>query len=329
LYRRAYAAKEAGLKKGWLRHTIWDALVFGKVAQKVGLDRCRIIITGSAPIAPHVLDFLRIVFSCVVVEGYGQTETCAGSNVVHVDDYSTGHVGGPLPCNEIRLESVPEMNYLVTDTEHAGKPCAGRGEICFHGPNMFNGYYKMPDKTKEAKDDDNWVHSGDIGLWTTKGQLKIIDRKKNIFKLAQGEYIAPEKIENVYGKAPFVAQSFVYGDSYQSVLVAIVVPDFDAMKDWLRTNNISGSHEELCRNDKVKQAVLADMNKVGKEAKFTGLEYAKDVTLIAKPFTPDDLLTPTFKLKRNEAKDYFQDAIDKMYEKVGGVAGKQVKQGSH
>jgi long-chain acyl-CoA synthetase len=90
---------------------------------------------------------------------------------------------------------------------------------------VFKGYFKNPERTKEAFSEDGWLNSGDVALSLPNGAIKIIDRAKNIFKLSQGEYIAPEKLENIYAQCPIIQQIFVYGDSLQHCLVAIIVPD--------------------------------------------------------------------------------------------------------
>lgn len=171
---------------------------------------------------------------------------------------------------------------------------------------------------KEVIDVDGWLHTGDIGLWLPGGRLKIIDRKKNIFKLAQGEYIAPEKIENVYAKCQFVAQCFVYGDSFKSCLVAIVAVDPNVLKEWAASEGIKYEDlRQLCNNPRVRSAVLADMDAIGKEAQLRGFEFAKAVTLVPEPFTVDNgLLTPTFKIKRPQAKAHFAEAISNMYSEL-------------
>eukprot|EP00735_Rhodelphis_limneticus_P008670 TRINITY_DN2186_c0_g1::TRINITY_DN2186_c0_g1_i1::g.12866::m.12866 TRINITY_DN2186_c0_g1::TRINITY_DN2186_c0_g1_i1::g.12866 ORF type:complete len:815 (+),score=275.02,sp/Q8LPS1/LACS6_ARATH/43.33/5e-176,AMP-binding/PF00501.23/1.9e-90,AMP-binding_C/PF13193.1/0.024,DUF2946/PF11162.3/0.2 TRINITY_DN2186_c0_g1_i1:48-2492(+) len=330
LFDMAVAAKVEGLKKGYLDHPLWDALIFNGIASKVGLDRCRILVSGSAPIAPHVMEFLRICFKCSVMEGYGQTEVAAAATLTHPDDLTTGHVGGPLPACEIKLADVEEMGYLSTDTKHTdGTACRGRGEICFRGPTVFQGYYKMADKTAEAVDSDGWLHSGDIGIWLPTGQLRIVDRKKNIFKLSQGEYVAAEKIENIYQKSTYVAQIFVYGDSYQSCLVAVVVPEEPALKKWAQDNGKPTDIKTLCGMKEVKQMMMADMKRVATEFKLFGFEQARDIHLAPEPFTVENnLLTPTFKLKRNEAKAEYTDIINAMYEGLGEkVGGKTIRQG--
>jgi long-chain acyl-CoA synthetase len=316
LFNMALEAKAAGLKQGKLTHPVWDKLVFHKVKAKVGLDRVKLMTTGSAPLSAEVFTFLRSVFGVPVMEGYGQTETAAASCVTDPRDQALGSVGGPLPVNDCKLVDVPDMLYLSTDRDHNGLPCLGRGEICFRGPNTFKGYYKMPDKTAEALDKEGWVHTGDIGLWTTDGKIKIIDRKKNIFKLSQGEYVAAEKIELLNQKSPLIMQNFIYGDALQDCLVSIVTLDPDAVPLWAKQNGVSGSLEELSKNPKLKAAVLADIKKIHQKEKLAGFELVKDVHLEPVAWTPEDLLTPTFKLKRKPCEDKYKPQIDAMYAEI-------------
>jgi len=324
LFEKALAAKTEGLKNGVSTHPLWDKLIFNKLRQSLGWERLRIMITGSAPVAAHVLDLMRsILCDGILLEGYGQTETSSAATVTTVDDFTAGHVGPPIPCCEIKLVDVPEMGYLHTDTWHGGDPlkggggglpCEGRGEICFRGPHVFKGYYKLPEATADAMDEEGWLHSGDIGLWTTKGQLMIIDRKKNIFKLSQGEYVAPEKIENVLCRSSLIMQAFVYGDSLQSHLVAVVVPDPEEAQSWAQQQGIQVSFEELCKREDFCQAVLADASKVGKEASLAGFEMIKSLYVEKDPFTVEEgLLTPTLKLKRQQAKDKYLQKIQELY----------------
>lgn len=188
LFDKGVAVKTHNLiTRGDLKHGFYDRLLFRKIAMGLGLDHLRILVSGSAPLSTTVMNFYRILLGCPVVEGYGQTEGAAATSVSMPDDMMTaGHVGIPSAAAEIVLVDVPEMGYLHTDTDHKGQPCQGRGEIWVRGPLVFKGYYKEPEKTRETVDEEGWLHSGDIGLWTEQGQLQIIDRKKNIFKLSQG-----------------------------------------------------------------------------------------------------------------------------------------------
>lgn len=305
----AYRRKEAELTKGIVRRdSIWDRLVFSKVQASLG-GCVRLMLIGAAPVSPTVLTFVRTAMGCQFYEGYGQTECTAGCTLTMPGDWTAGHVGAPLPCNSVKLVDVPEMNYLAAN---------GEGEVCVKGANVFKGYLKDPEKTKETIDEDGWVHTGDIGKWLPNGTLKIVDRKKHIFKLAQGEYIAPEKIENVYVRCDALAQVFVHGDSLQACLVAVVVPDQDFLGNWAkRTLGVKGTYLDLCSSKEVKDAILADMIAVGKTGDLKSFEQVKAIHIHTEQFSVENgLLTPTMKAKRNELRQFFRDQIDQLYAQV-------------
>ncbi|KAJ4780273.1 Long-chain acyl-CoA synthetase 1 [Rhynchospora pubera] len=308
LFNAAYNSKRKAVLNGKSPSPIWDRLVFNKIKEKLG-GRVRFMSSGASPLSPDVMEFLRICFGCEILEGYGMTETSCVISVMDIGDKLIGHVGSPNPSIEIKLVDVPEMNYTSDDVPYP------RGEICVRGHSVFRGYYKDEVQTREVIDEDGWLHTGDIGLWLPGGRLKIIDRKKNIFKLAQGEYIAPEKIENVYAKCKFVAQCFVYGDSFNSALVAVVCVEPEVFKSWAASQGIKYDDlGQLVKDPRARAAVLAEMDEVGKEAQLRGFEYVKAVTLVLEPFTLENgLLTPTFKIKRPQAKAYFAKEIADMY----------------
>ena len=148
--------------------------------------------TGSAPINAEVLQFLKVAFSACIHEGYGQTEALV-LTITHRDDVNaSGKVGGPSPNAKFRLRDLPDMNYMSTDEPYP------RGELQIWGNTMFKGYFKNPERTAETFSEDGWINSGDVAVIYPNGNVQIIDRSKNIFKLAQAEYVAPEKLENIY-----------------------------------------------------------------------------------------------------------------------------------
>uniref|UniRef100_A0A7N8X919 Long-chain-fatty-acid--CoA ligase n=1 Tax=Mastacembelus armatus TaxID=205130 RepID=A0A7N8X919_9TELE len=304
----AFRRKEAEMKSGVMRKdSMWDKLIFRKVQVSLG-GRVRLMITGAAPVSPTILTFLRAALGCQFYEGYGQTECTAGCTMSMPGDWTAGHVGPPLPCNVVKLIDVAEMNYLAVN---------GEGEVCVKGPNVFQGYLKDPERTAEAIDKDGWLHTGDIGKWLPNGTLKLIDRKKHIFKLAQGEYIAPEKIETIYNRSDPVAQIFVHGDSLQACLVGIVVPDPDLLPFWSKRKGIDGSYSELCNNKDVKKAILEDILRLGKEAGLKSFEQVRDIALYPEMFSVQNgLLTPTLKAKRAELQKHFREQIDELYAKI-------------
>ncbi|KAI9594291.1 hypothetical protein BDF19DRAFT_445496 [Syncephalis fuscata] len=311
--RRAVASKLERLANGQgVTHPVWDRLLFNKIRQIMG-GRVRLILSGSAPIGKDVLQFLRIAFCCEVHEGYGQTENAAAATITLPGEYIPGHVGVPVFCCELKLVDIPEMNYFSTDKPYP------RGEVCLRGNNTFVAYLKDPEKTRETIDEDKWLHTGDVGQINANGSLSIIDRKKNIFKLSQGEYVAPEKIENVYVTHPAVAQVFVHGDSLQSQLVTIIVPDPETFPQWVTDvlgRNISIKDLAIvCEEDRVlRDKLLNELNRLGRKAGLHGFEQAKNIRLSLEPFSiENNLLTPTLKLKRMESRDYYRTVIDEMY----------------
>ncbi|XP_044589098.1 long-chain-fatty-acid--CoA ligase 5 isoform X1 [Cotesia glomerata] len=308
IFNMGISSKEAEIKKCIIRsNSFWDKLVFKKIQESMG-GRLRLIVVGSAPLAGNVLTFARCALGCLIVEGYGQTECCAPITLTIQGDYIPEHVGPPVACCCVKLVDVPEMEYWAANNQ---------GEVCVKGTNVFYGYYKNPEKTAEVIDQQGWHHTGDIGMWLPNGCLKIIDRKKHIFKLSQGEYIVPEKIENIYIRSQYVHQVFVHGESLKSCVVAIVIPDVDVVKCWALENKIPGTLSVLCANPDVKKLIHEDMLTWGREAGLKSFEQVKDIYLHPDPFSiQNGLLTPTLKTKRPQLKAYFKPQIEDLYQNL-------------
>ncbi|XWS50081.1 hypothetical protein CRYUN_Cryun12cG0057700 [Craigia yunnanensis] len=309
LFNVAYSYKFRNMRKG-RKHgeasPICDKVVFSKVKQGLG-GNVRLILSGAAPLSAHVEEFLRVVACCHVLQGYGLTESCAGTFVSLPNELSMlGTVGPPVPNVDVRLESVPEMGYDAL----ASTP---RGEICIKGNTLFSGYYKREDLTNEVLI-DGWLHTGDVGEWKPNGSMKIIDRKKNIFKLSQGEYVAVENLENIYGLVSDIDSIWIYGNSFESFLIAVINPNMQALERWAADNGASGDFDSVCQNPKAKEYILGELTKIGKEKKLKGFELIKAVHLDPVPFDMErDLLTPTYKKKRPQLLKYYKSVIDNMY----------------
>jgi len=306
IFEKAYQSKQKWLQLGCYK-SFYDLFVFSKASAVIG-GRVRLIATGSAPIDPAMLEFFRIVFSCPVLEGFGMTEVLI-TNLSSVWDTETrSHVGPPNYSVEIKLVDLPELNYLTTNDPP-------RGEVCFRGPMSMKGYYKDEEKTREAIDEDGWFHSGDVGEWGTDGHLRIVDRVKHIFKLQQGEYVAPEKLEQVFVNSKYVSQIFIDGSSLDSFLVAVVVPDPVVVDACLKKHSLE-SAAQLFEDERFKKEVLDDLNAVGRASGALGFEIPRAVGFSAEPFETFGLLTPTFKMKRNEARAHFKELCAKLKESV-------------
>ncbi|KIO29189.1 hypothetical protein M407DRAFT_21758 [Tulasnella calospora MUT 4182] len=315
LFRKAVDVKlKEMFATGNNKHVFWDALVFRKVQGVLG-GQLGALTSGSAPISKDCMNFLKIAFACTVLEGYGLTETCATTTLNWpLDPTSTGTIGPPQTVNEIKLLDVPHMNYTSEDKPYP------RGEILVRGPNVFIRYHKDEKSTKEALDGEGWFHTGDVAHLDDCGRLTIIDRIKNIMKLAQGEYVALEKVENVYTACPVVSQIYVHGDSLQDHLIAVVVPDPGALSEAAGSCGLkiepsdAQAIQKAITDPKVADAVLAMMTKTAKKAGLNGFETVKAIHLTLEPFTiENNLLTPTFKVRRRDAAALYKEVLDGLY----------------
>ncbi|VDN59562.1 unnamed protein product [Dracunculus medinensis] len=307
IFRLAYQQKLSLLKKGiTTTDSIWDWIVFSKIQKLLG-GRVQLVGVGSAPISVKVLEACRVVFGFILVEAYGQTECGGIATTTWPDEKNGGHCGSPFGCTLLKLADVPELDY------YADK---GKGEIMVKGSHVAQGYFKDPEKTAELFDDQGFLHTGDIGEILPNGTIKLIDRKKNIFKLAQGEYVAPDKIESVYSCAPCVQQIFVDGDSLERFLVAIVVPVESMMKNWFRENfgDSEKPYKEILTMKEAKDYVLNELQKIGKENNLNSIEQVKAVHLTCEAFSMENgLLTPTMKIKRAQLRKLYRQKINDLY----------------
>lgn len=317
LSRHIVNTKLANLKAtGALSHPIYDRIWTKKVQKGLGLHRARGMVTGSAPISPELLDFLRIVFVNDFIQGYGLTETYAVAMGQLVQDNSAGSCGPPALIVECCLRDVPEMGY--THKDRAGP----RGELLLRGPGVFREYYKSPDKTAEALDSEGWFYTGDICSIDKLGRFTIIDRVKNLLKLSQGEYVSPERIENsICNNTNLFTMAFVHGDSFESYLVGVFGVDpvnFVPFAEKVLGRKVDEKDLPLVLGDlKVRKAVVGILERINKSTKSTGFERVRNVHLAVEPFSiANETLTPTLKLKRPQARAAFEAELKKLYEEV-------------
>ncbi len=283
---------------GWWYETklnLARKLVFSKWKEGLG-GKIELIVSGSAALQPR----LARVFAAAgipVMEGYGLTET---SPVIAVNDqrnhgFKIGTVGRVLKDVEVKI--------------------AEDGEILCKGPNVMQGYFKEPEKTKEAINEDGFFHTGDIGELDSEGFLKITDRKKEMFKTSGGKYVAPQLIENQMKQSRFIAELMVVGEG-EKMPAALIQPDFEFLREWTKRKHIEvgPSNADLIANEHVKARIQEEVDfynqKFGSWEKIKKFELTPDVWSIE-----GEHLTPTMKLKRRNIIKLYQKLYDGIYEK--------------
>ncbi|XP_011303691.1 long-chain-fatty-acid--CoA ligase 4 isoform X2 [Fopius arisanus] len=310
IFNFAYQYKLKWTRRGY-DTPLFDRLIFGSARQVLG-GNIRLILSGGAPLTPETHTQVRICLCVAVIQGYGLTETCSSSTVMDYYDRSTGRVGAPVIGCDIRLENWEEASYRVTDSPYP------RGEIIIGGDNVSQGYYKIPEKTKEDfffEDGKQWFRSGDIGEVHPDGCIKIIDRKKDLVKLQFGEYVSLGKVEAELKTCPLVENICVYGDPHKTYTVALVVPNPRLLEEIAVNLGITNaSLEELCENPAMEKAVLQELLEQSKKSHLQRFEMPGAVKLCSEQWSPDmGLVTAAFKLKRKAVQERYQHEINRMY----------------
>jgi long-chain acyl-CoA synthetase len=298
--REVSALRQKGQEPGGflgLKYKIADSLVFSKLRARFG-GRVRFFISGSAPLARDLSEFFHAA-GILVLEGYGLTETSAGSFVNRPDKFRFGTVGVPFNGTEVKIAKED-------------------GEILLKGRGIMRGYRGLPDATRETKDDDGWLHTGDIGEVDPDGFLRITDRKKDLIKTSGGKYVAPQALEGkLKAICPYLSQVLVHGNN-RNFCTALVTLDEEAAKKWGRDNGLGDlAIADLAKHAKVIELIQGYFNQLNKE--LPSYESIKKFAIL-----PADLsqeagdLTPSLKVKRKVVEQKNKELLDGFY--AGAVA---------
>jgi long-chain acyl-CoA synthetase len=275
------------------KHALASRLVFAKLQERTG-GRMRFFVSGGAALAKEFGEFFEAV-GLKIIEGYGLTESSPVISANRLDHYKWGSVGFPIPGVEVKI--------------------AGDGEILARGPNIMRGYWNSPEATAEVLDWQGWLHTGDIGHLDEEGYLNITDRKKHLFVSSGGKNIAPQPIENLFLSSKFIEQFMLIGDR-RMYLTALIVPDFDALKEFADANKISyADNVELTSHPEINKLIEVDINSIQKD--LANYERVRKFTLLDRQFTIEDgELTPTQKMRRKAIEERYKLLIETMYEAV-------------
>ena len=273
-----------------------DAVVFNKVKAQTG-GRLRFLFNGGGSVSKSTQEFLNTALVQMIqgepsslytksvltrLSGYGLTESTAMACILNPAWHNIGAVGGPVPAAEIKLVDVKESGYFSTNNPP-------QGEIWVRGPAIFHGYYKRPDLQDEAFAPGGWFKTGDVGQWNKDGTISIIDRLKNLIKLQGGEYIAIEYLESIYKSCPLVANGAVVANSEHNSPMMVVVAHPQNLPAFAKKNGLGLGEdlEQLCKDEKVVEAALKELNAVGRKQGLKGMELLEAIVLTEDEWTPE------------------------------------------
>ncbi|KAI5295428.1 long-chain fatty acid-CoA ligase [Ascosphaera acerosa] len=308
LFWKGIALKSWLLSNGLPGSGIIDAVVFKKVKEATG-GRLRVMLNGGGPISRDTQHMISMLLA-PMINGYGLTETNAVGAINDPNAWTCDALGEVPPCAEFKLVDYPEAGYF-------SKSHPPQGEVWLRGPSITNGYWQNPEETKEAFEGE-WFKTGDIGELDRYGHLRLIDRKKNLVKTLNGEYIALERLESIYRSCPIVANICVYAAQDQARPIAIVVPVEPILLKYADDLGIKGKTniESLVHDDAIQKAVLKDLQSFGVKGKLKPFETVVGVVLSDEEWTPQNgFISPAQKLQRKKILTHFQKEVDHAYGK--------------
>jgi len=277
---------------GWLSlwYQIFDWILYRKIRESMGLDRCRLAYSGAAPISPNLMLFFDSI-GIKIIEAYGLTEACGSNFMNHPDDRKIGSVGKPLPCIESKI--------------------AEDGEILIRG-NIMVGYFKNPEATAEAIDKEGWLHTGDLAEVDDEGFTFIVDRKKDLIVTSGGENIAPQNIENEFKFSPYIHDAVVIGDQRKFVSALIIIDEENVAKFAQEKKIYYATYKDLSQCKEVYDLIFNEVQKVND--KLARVSQVRKFSIIDQELDTDrDELTPTMKVKRKTIEKKYQHLIDSIY----------------
>lgn len=278
-----------------IKHKLADTLVYSKIREVFG-GKLVGVISGGAALTSLIMSFFNGI-GVYCAQGYGLTETSPVLTVGDPEHLRTGSVGPPIDDVQIKV--------------------AEDGEILAKGPNVMKGYYKMPEETKLAFTEDGWFHTGDIGKIDKDGYLYITDRKKALFKLSTGKYVAPQPIENELIKSSYIEQAMVIGEK-QKFCAALIVPDYKKVRADLEAKGKTLPEGDLSGNDEVINLIQKEVDQVNKD--LPKWEKVKKFKLLEEEFTIEKgELTPTLKMKRPKILDIHSELVETIYKEAEKV----------
>jgi len=310
-YKQGLEGYDGGILSGLL-----NSVIFNKVKAELG-GQVKMMVVGGAPLSKRTHKAIRAMFGCTLQTGYGLTESTACLSSMDRDDNTTNHVGPPNPGVLVKLESWEEGGYRVTDLPNP------RGEIVVGGGVVARGYYNMPELTSATFFDEggiHWFRTGDIGQFDERGNLSIIDRKKDLVKLQHGEYVSLGNVESILKTHPSVDNICVFADSSQCNTVAVVVPSSEhimSVGSSVLKKKQDLTYQELCDEPLVVSNVLKNLQFHGKNQKLSKFELPVALFLSPDHWTPDnELVTAALKLRREKICSRYADQVASMYASI-------------